>query len=164
MDFFEIVQKVEKNRKDFPVKWTQIKFKRNSLIIFVFEADQFLKDFPCKIEGDFNFLVNFFFVGISLIKFKLISFFIARYLTDSLRGPVLKQNYKRIPFKLNLGSFYREIICIFFDFSTISKKSNLEGIFEFFYSDPQIDQNLKPPRNLCGQLLYLYIWLVFNIS
>ena len=35
------------------------------------------------------FFVNFFFKGLSLIKLKLISFFIARYLTDSLRGPVL---------------------------------------------------------------------------
>ena len=34
LDFFEIVLKVEKNTKDFPVKWTQIKFKGNSLIIF----------------------------------------------------------------------------------------------------------------------------------
>ena len=29
------------------------------------------------------------FFGLSLIKLKLVSFFIARYLTDSLRGPVL---------------------------------------------------------------------------
>ena len=53
---------------------------------------------------------------------------------------------------------YSEILCIFFDFCTISKKSNLEGVFEFFYSNPQLDQNLKPTRNLCGQLLYIYIY------
>ena len=35
-----------------------------------------------KIEDDFNFLVNFF-------SNFLISFFVARYLTVSLRGPVL---------------------------------------------------------------------------
>ena len=45
----------------------------------------------------------------------------------------------------------------FSTFSTISKKSNLEGVFEFFYTDPQLDQNLKPTRNLCGQLLYTYL-------
>ena len=27
-----------------------------------------------------------------------------------------KKNYKRIPFKFDLGSIYREILCIFFDF------------------------------------------------
>ena len=36
-----------------------------------------------KIEDDFNFLVNFF-------SNFLISFFVARFLTVSLRGPVLK--------------------------------------------------------------------------
>ena len=63
-----------------------------------------MQDLSCKFKGDFYFLVNFFcpnfvlkgffwlgndFKGLSLIKLKLISFFIARYLTDSLRGPVL---------------------------------------------------------------------------
>ena len=34
LDFFEIVLKVEKNTKDLPVKWNQIKFKGDSLVIF----------------------------------------------------------------------------------------------------------------------------------
>ena len=37
------------------------------------------------------------------------------------------------------------------------KKIQPRGCFEFFYSDPQLDQNLKPTRNLCGQLLYIYL-------
>ena len=51
-------------------------------------SDKFIKDFSCKFEGDFNFLVNFF-KGISFIILKLISCFNARSLTASLRGPVL---------------------------------------------------------------------------
>ena len=35
------------------------------------------------------FFCELFSKGLSLIKLKLVSFFIARYLTDSLRGPVL---------------------------------------------------------------------------
>ena len=42
-------------------------------------------------------------------------------------------------------------------FNMISKKSYLEGGFEFLYPDPQLDQNFKPTRNLCGQLLTIYI-------
>ena len=65
----------------------------------------FYVDFFCKIEGDLNFLVNFFlagfiFKGIYYIKLKMklffcpinfiISLLVACYLTVSLRGPVLK--------------------------------------------------------------------------
>ena len=63
--------------------------------------------------------------------------------------------------------FTGKSLLFFSTFSTISKKSNLEGVFEIFYSDPQLDQNLKPTRNLCEQLyIYiLYIWVkCFNIS
>ena len=42
-------------------------------------------------------------------------------------------------------------------FSTISKKSNQEGVFRFLHPDPQLDQNLKPTRSLCGQLLFIYL-------
>ena len=35
----------------------------------------------------------------------------------------------------------------------------LEGVFDFFNSDPQLDQNLKPTRNLCGQLLYIFMYI-----
>ena len=41
--------------------------------------------------------------------------------------------------------------------STSIKKINLEGIFEFFYSDPQLDQNFKPTRNFSGHFLYIHI-------
>ena len=47
-----------------------------------------MKDFSFKFEGDFKFFGELF-KGISFIKLKLISFFSARYLTVSLRGPVL---------------------------------------------------------------------------
>ena len=71
-------------------------------------------------------------------------------------------------FLLNLiwVHFTGKSFVFFSTFSTISKKSNLEGVFEFFYLDPQLDQTLKPTRNLCGQLLYIYVYmcLVFNIS
>ena len=65
----------------------------------------------------------------------------------------------RIPFKFNLGSTYRDILCILFNFQYDLKKSNLEGVFEIFYSDPQLNQNLKPRRNLCGQLLYIFMYI-----
>ena len=52
---------------------------------------------------------------------------------------------------LKLGEIWRST------FSTISKKSNLEGVFDFLHPDPQLDQNLKPTRNLCGQLLFIYL-------
>ena len=35
------------------------------------------------------------------------------------------------------------------------KKSILEGVFDFFYSDSQLDQNFKPTGNLCGQFSLL---------
>merc|ERR1711989_32565 len=96
-----------------------------------------------------------------------------------------KKNYMRIPFKFDLGSFYRKILCIFLQknslknftgksfyflstFRLILKKSYQEGVFDFFYPDPQLDQNIKPTRNLSGHFLYTYIYvymsLVFNIS
>ena len=44
------------------------------------------------------------------------------------------------------------------------KKSILDGDFEFLHPDPQLDQNLKPTRNLCGQLLYIYLCIyVFSV-
>ena len=58
----------KKIQKDFPVKWTQIKYKGNSFIKFstisIFWWTFFWSDY-------------------------LISFFVSRYLTVSLRGPVL---------------------------------------------------------------------------
>merc|ERR1712030_177744 len=60
--------------------------------------------------------------------------------------------------------FTGKSLFFFSTFSTISKKSNLEGVFEFFYSNHQLDQNLKPTRNLCGQLLYIYLCIyVFSV-
>merc|ERR1712198_88501 len=83
-----------------------------------------------------------------------------------------RQTRKKITreFHLNLIWFHftGKSLLFFSTFSTISKKSNLEGVFEFFYSNHQLDQNLKPTRNLCGQLLYIFMYvymcLVFNIS
>ena len=37
------------------------------------------------------------------------------------------------------------------------KKSYQEGVFDFFYPDPQLVQIFKPTRNFPGQLLYIYI-------
>ena len=66
-----------------------------------FGSIHFERDFFDKIEMDFFFMsfisktisyvffCELFSKGLSLIKLKLVSFFIARYLTDSLRGPVL---------------------------------------------------------------------------
>ena len=48
----------------------------------------------------------------------------------------------------------------------ISKKSNIEGVFEFFYSDRQLDQNLNP-QEICADNfyvdIYVYMGLAFNI-
>ena len=68
--------------------------------------------------------------------------------------------------KRKLGHFSQKglssrLIILRSTFSMISKKSNLEGVFEFFYSNPQLDQNLKPTKNLCGQLIYIYILYIY---
>ena len=71
---------------------------------------------------------------------------------------------RELPLNLIWFHFTWEPSVFFSTFSTISKKSNLEGVFEFFYSNPQLDQNLKPTRNLCGQLLYIYLCIyVFSV-
>ena len=44
-------------------------------------------------------------------------------------------------------------------FTMIYKKSTLEGVFEFFYPDPQLDENLEPTRNMSGQFFYIYIYI-----
>ena len=79
------------------------------------------------------------------------------------------QIWMKNPLKFDLGSFYREILLIFFQknsllnftgksfyfFSTfrlILKKSYQEGVFDFFYPDPQLVQNFKPTR-----FYYIYI-------
>ena len=51
----------------------------------------------------------------------------------------------------------RDSLIKFVTFRLISKKSYLEGVFEFLHPDPQLDQSFKPTRNLCGQLLTIYI-------
>ena len=68
-----------------------------------------------------------------------------------------KKNTREFPLNLIWFYFTGKSFVFFSTFSSILKKSNLEGVFEFFYSDPQLDQNLKPTRNLCGQLLYIYL-------
>ena len=80
-----------------------------------------------------------------------------------LIGP-RKKITRESPLNLIWFHFTGKSLFIFSTFSTISKKSNLEGVFEFFYSNPQLDQNLKPTRNLCGQFLYLYLRIhVFSV-
>ena len=109
---------------------------------------------------------------------KINSEFPSNLIWDSLKFCInwsdLEKNYKRIPFKFDLGSFYREILCVFLQknslknftgksfyfFSTfrlILKKSYQEGVFEFFNPDPQLVQSFKPTRNLSGQFFYIYI-------
>ena len=87
--FLKSYLKSKKNTKGFPCKLNPYQVWREFSCNFFSRSDQFLMDFSFKFEGDFNFLVNFFLKGISLKKLKLISFFIARYLTVTLWGPVL---------------------------------------------------------------------------
>ena len=48
------------------------------------------------------------------------------------------------------------------------KRFTLEGVFEFFHSDPLVNQSLKPTRYLCRHIIYIYIHIyirtMFNIS
>ena len=41
-------------------------------------------------------------------------------------------------------------------FSMIFKKSYQQGVFDFFYPDPQLAQIFKPTRNLSGQFFFIY--------
>ena len=70
---------------------------------------------------------------------------------------------KEFPVKLTGDFFYKYVT-----FRLILKKSYQEGVFEFLYPDPQLDQNLKPTRNFSGHFIYIYICvyicIVFNIS
>ena len=90
---------MEKNTKDFPVKWTQIKYQG------IFHSN--LK----AISIFWSTLLK----GISFIKLKLTSFFNARYPTVSLRGPVqtLRRGAERRV--LFLGN-YRLVLPIWVDF------------------------------------------------
>ena len=75
-----------------------------------------------------------------------------------------KKNTREFPLNLIWFYFTGKSFVFFSTFSMISKKSNLEGVFEFFYSDPQLDPNFKPTRNLSGQLLYIYLCIyVFSV-
>ena len=72
--------------------------------------------------------------------------------------------YKLIgPGKKIIGEFLLNLIWVHFTeksfvfflaFSTISKKSNLKGVFEFLYPDPQLDQNLKPTK-ICANKFFI---------
>ena len=97
-----------KKQQGFPFKINTDQISKEFSCSFCSRSDQFIKDFSCKFEGDLNFLVNFFLAGfifkgdyymnLKMISISwwtffgnfLISFFVARYLTVSLRGPVLK--------------------------------------------------------------------------
>ena len=75
-----------------------------------------------------------------------------------------KKIIREFPLNLIWVHFTGKSYLFFSTLSTISKKSDLDGVFEFLYSDPQLDQNLKPKRNLCGQLLYVYLCVyVFSV-
>ena len=51
LDFFEIVLKVKKNTEDFPVKWNQIKFERNSLVNFLRGPINLLRIFHVNLKA-----------------------------------------------------------------------------------------------------------------
>ena len=51
--------KVDFDTKDFPRKWKPDQIVMKILCNFFSWSYQFIKDFLCKIEGDFNFFVNF---------------------------------------------------------------------------------------------------------
>ena len=75
-----------------------------------------------------------------------------------------KKITREFPLNLIWFHFTGKSFVFFSTFSMISKKSNLEGVFEFFYSDPQLDPNFKPTRNLSGQLLYIYLCIYPNCA
>ena len=62
IDFFLNRAKSEKNYKGFPCKLNSDKISRGFFNILFSRSDQFIKDFSCKFEGDFNILLNFFLV------------------------------------------------------------------------------------------------------
>ena len=71
-------------------------------------------------------------------------------------------NFKReIPLKNFRLQFYMENPYEKSTFKLILKKSYQQGVFDFFYPDPQLVQNFKPTRNLSGQFFYIYkyIWV-----
>ena len=88
------------------------------------------------------------------------------------------QFYKRNPFKteqtkkIKKGEFFAKGPFLFGEiwrstFSMIFKKSYQQGVFDFFYPDPQLAQIFKPTRNLSGQFfLYIqvYMGIMFIIS
>ena len=137
-----------------------------------------------KNEGELSiveYLCLFIFTGIVFIILKLISFFVGRYLTDSLQGS--QKNWNRLhiymknllqidrtskkntkEFLLNLIWFYftGKSFVFFSTFRSILKKSNLEGVFEFLQPDPQLEQNLQPTRNFSGHLFYIYSGIYEN--
>ena len=69
---------------------------------------------------------------------------------------------KEIPFKFTKefpvkfkGDFFYKYVTL----RLILKKSYQEGVFEFWHPDPQLDQNLKPTRNLSEHFLYIYMYI-----
>ena len=160
----------------------EIAFKFKWKILYKLSGPKFEITFNFKseipsIEIGFNFTWKILYKLIGPRK-KINSEFPSNLIWDSLKSCInwsdSKKNYKRIPFKFDLGSFYREILCVFLQknslknftgksfyfFSTfrlILKKSYQEGVFEFFNPDPQLVQSFKPIRNLSGQFFYIYI-------
>ena len=130
-------------KKSSPKKWNHLQiYIKKPLIWNPFKTKFQKKKVHQKIEIAFKFTWK--------ILYKLI-------------GP-RKKITREFPLNLIWFHFTGKSLFIFSTFSTISKKSNLEGVFEFFYSNHQLDQNLKPTRNLCGQLLYIYLCIyVFSV-
>ena len=105
---------------------------------------------------------------------KINSEFPSNLIWDSLKFCInwsdLEKNYKRIPFKFDLGSFYREILCVFLQknslknftgksfyfFSTfrlIFKKSYQEGVFDFFIRTPNLSK-FSNPHEICQDIFF----------
>ena len=68
-----------------------------------------------------------------------------------------KKNLREFPLNEFPVKFTGDFFYKYFTFRLILKKSYQEGVFYFFYLDPQLVQNFKPTRNLSGQF-YIYIY------
>ena len=75
-----------------------------------------------------------------------------------LIGP-RKKITREFPLNLIWFHFTGKSFVFFSTFSTISKKSNLEGVFEFLHPDPQLDQNFTPTKKILRTIFLYYVYL-----
>ena len=125
---------------------------------------KFNKEFPYKLIGDLQ--------QKKLQEFPVILIWV--HFTKNLHGKNFLQGNPLLSFPRKSFVFLsKEILCIFSlvilqgnpysvvltksTFRLISKKIIIEGVFEFFHSDPQLDQNFKPTKNLLGQFFNIYL-------